>query len=102
MEYQKMINFQNNTTHQSSKFRTKNWAEVNDGTHVNYNANSQVKFKTAMLKPNLWDYGYLYILVKWTIAIAGDITDPATQTADKRNKQVTLEFMHYFLTASLK
>lgn len=59
-----MINFQNNTTHQSSKFRTKNWAEVNDGTHVNYNANSQVKFKTAMLKPNLWDYGYLYILVK--------------------------------------
>ena len=55
-----------------------------------------------MLKSNLWDYGYLCILVKGTIAIAGDITDPATQTADKRNKQVTLEFVHYFLTASLK
>ena len=30
MEYQIIINLLNNTANQSSKFRTKNWVEVND------------------------------------------------------------------------
>ena len=30
MEYQKMINLLDNTSNQSSKFRTKNWFEIKD------------------------------------------------------------------------
>ena len=30
MEYQKIINLLYNTSNQPSKFRTKNWVEVND------------------------------------------------------------------------
>ena len=30
MQYQKIINLLDNTSNQSSKFRTKNWIEIND------------------------------------------------------------------------
>ena len=30
----------------STKFRTKNWAEINDDARGTYNTNSQIKFKT--------------------------------------------------------
>ena len=30
MEYQKIINLLDNTSNQASKFRTKNWVEIND------------------------------------------------------------------------
>ena len=30
MEYQKMIDFFDNTPNQPTKFRTKNWVEIND------------------------------------------------------------------------
>ena len=33
MEYQKIINFLENTPNQPTKFRTKNWVEINE-THV--------------------------------------------------------------------
>ena len=32
MEYQKIINLLQNTPNQSSKFKTKNWVEINDGS----------------------------------------------------------------------
>ena len=35
MEYQKIINFLQNTSNQQSKFRTKNWVEVNDESRRN-------------------------------------------------------------------
>ena len=31
MEYQKIINLLDNTPNQPPKFKTKNWAEINDG-----------------------------------------------------------------------
>ena len=36
-----------------------------------YNTNSQIKFKTSMLKPILRDYSDAYILVSGTIIITG-------------------------------
>ena len=30
MKYQKIINLLDNTSNQASKFRTKNWVEIND------------------------------------------------------------------------
>ena len=33
MEYQKIINLLDNTSNQPTKFRTKNWVEINDDAH---------------------------------------------------------------------
>ena len=50
MEYQKIANLiDDNTLNQPSKFRTRNWAEINDESRGAYNVNSQSKFKTTML-----------------------------------------------------
>ena len=43
---------------------SKNWVKTNDGLHGTYNTNSQIKFKTIMLKSSLCDYSDAYILVK--------------------------------------
>ena len=56
MEYQKLINLLDNTSNQPSKYRKKNWVEINHDSHGTYNTNSQTKFKTSMLKSSLCDY----------------------------------------------
>ena len=42
-----------NASNQPSKFKTKNLVEINDESRGVYNFNSQIKFKTTMLKPSL-------------------------------------------------
>ena len=54
MEYQKIINLLDIKPNQSSKFRTKKWIEINDHSRGTYNTNSQIKFKTSMLKSSFW------------------------------------------------
>ena len=44
MEYQKIINLLENTPYQVTKFKTKNWVEINDDLRGTYNTNSQIKF----------------------------------------------------------
>ena len=57
MEYQKIANLiDDNTLNQPAKFRTRNWIEINDESRGTYNVNSQIKFKTTMLKFSLCDY----------------------------------------------
>ena len=51
-----MINLLDNTPNQPTKFRTKNWVEINDDSRGTYNTNSQIKFKTSMLRSSLYDY----------------------------------------------
>ena len=36
MEYQKIANLLDNTSNQPSKFRTKNWVEINDESRATY------------------------------------------------------------------
>ena len=43
MEHQKVMNLLDNTPNQPSKFRAKNWPEINDDTHETHNTNSQTK-----------------------------------------------------------
>ena len=86
MEYRKIINLLDYASNQPSKFRTKNWVDINDESTGTYNTNSQIKgtyntisqmkFKTAMLKSSLFDYSDSYTLVK------GTITVPNTAAAD--------------------
>ena len=83
MEYQKIANLiDDNTPNQPSKFRTRNWIEINDESRGAYNVNSQIKFKTIMLKSSLCDYSDAYILVKRTIVVKGTI---AAQGATANN-----------------
>ena len=69
MEYQKNNDLLDNASNQPSKFRTKNWVEINDESRWGYNVNSQVKFKTTIIKSNLCDYSDAYILVKGTTTV---------------------------------
>ena len=55
MEYQKIINLLDDTTNQLSKFRTRYWVEVNHELKGKYD-NSNIRFKTSMVRSNLCDY----------------------------------------------
>ena len=91
MEYQKIANLIDDTSNQSSKFRTRNWIEINDESRETYNVNSQIKFKTTMLKPSLRDYSDAYILVKGRITIMGARADALARQTDERDKGVAFE-----------
>ena len=91
MEYQKIANLIDDTSNQPSKFRTKNWVEINDESRGTYNVNSQIKFKTTMLKSSLCDYSDAYILTKGKITITGTGADAATRQADERDKGVAFK-----------
>ena len=87
MEYQKTPNLLDSTSNQPSKFRTRNWIEINDELRGTYNSND-IKSKTTMLRSNLYDYADAYILVKETIIIKGAGDDDAAKQFDERNKGV--------------
>ena len=86
MEYQKIENLIDDAPNQPPKFRTKNWVEINDESRGTYNVNSQIKFKTTMLKSSLCDYSDAYILVKGTITVTN--TAAADADANNTNKKV--------------
>ena len=54
-----------NAPNQPSKFRTENWAKLNSDSSGTHNNNSQIKFKTSMLKSSLCHYIDAYVLFKW-------------------------------------
>ena len=101
MEYQKSANLLDNEValsglNQPSKFRTRNWVEINDESRETYTSND-IKFKTTMLRSNLFDYADAYILVTVT-GNAGPEPNPdaprnaaqllAARQADERDKDV--------------
>ena len=53
MECQKITNLLDNTPNEPTKFRTKNLIEINNDTRTTHNTNSQIKFKTSVLKSSL-------------------------------------------------
>ena len=83
MEYKKILDLLDNTSNQPSKFRTKNWIEKNDQSRGTYNTNSDIRFKTTMLKSSLCDYSDAYILVKGRITITGEGNTAALRQADE-------------------
>ena len=68
MEYQKIVNLLDETTNQSSIFRTRWWVELNI-EWIGKNDNSNIKFKTSMIRSKLCDYSDAYIPVKETIEV---------------------------------
>ena len=86
MEYQKIANLIDDVSNQPSKFRTRNWVEINDESRGAYNVNSQIKFKTTMLTSSLCEYIDTYILVKGTISVNN--TAAAGADANNTNRKV--------------
>ena len=83
MDYQKIINLLDNMPNQPTKFRTKNWVEINDEKRGTYNNNSQIKFKTSVLRSSLFDYSDAYILVKGTITVEAQVGDNSNNAKKK-------------------
>ena len=86
MEYQKIANLLDTESNQPSKFRTRNWVEINDEARGTYSPNKQIKFKTSMLRSSLCDYSDAYILVKGNITVNNTVAEGAA--ADNTNKKV--------------
>ena len=84
MEYQKIANLLNDESNKPSKFRTKNWVEINDDVRGVYSPNKQIRFKTSMLRSSLCDYNDAYIIVKGNITV----NNTAGADANNTNKKV--------------
>ena len=85
MEYLKMTNLLSDRSGRPSKFRTRDWVEINDDIRGAYCPNKQVRFKTAMLRSSLCDYSDAYILVKGNILV--NKTAAAAANPNNRNKK---------------
>ena len=67
MEYEEILNFLDNTLNRLSKFKTKNWVEINGESRGTFHENNQIRNKTSLLRSGLHDYSDVYILAKGTI-----------------------------------
>ena len=59
MEYQKIANLLNDGSNKPSKFRKRNWVEINDDVRGIYSPNKQIRFKTTMLRSTVM---HIYLL----------------------------------------
>ena len=91
MEYQKIINFSDNTPNQPYKFRTKNWDEIYDDVCGTYSTNSQIKLEITMLKSSLSDYSDDYMLVEGTITVVRAGANKVVRVKYTENKQATFK-----------
>ena len=83
MEYQKKKNLLDNQTTQPSRFKTKNWIEINYDRHGAYDKKN-LKFKTTRLNASLCDYNDTYRLAEGRITAVG-------QGADGNDKEVVFQ-----------
>ena len=89
MEYRKIENLIDGAINEPSKFRTKNWVEINDESRETYKVNSQIKFKTK--RSSLCDYSDAYIFVKGKITITGAGNNTAARQADEKDESVAFK-----------
>ena len=89
MKFRKIRNLLDNTPNEPSKFRMKNSVEINDDSRGMYSTNSQIKFKSSMLKSSLCGYSDSYILVRRTISDANTVA--AGEDANNNHKEVVFK-----------
>ena len=90
MEYQKIANLLNDEPNKPSKFRTRNWVEINNDIRGAHSPNKQIRFKTTMLRSSLCDYSDAYILVKGNISVNNN-TAAEGAAANNASKKVILK-----------
>ena len=97
MEYQKIVHLLDDTTNQpSKKLRTRNWVEINDESKVKHD-NSNIRFKTSMIRSNLRHYNNACILVKGNIAVPN--TAAVDVAVSNINKKKYLKILFHLLNA---
>ena len=74
----------NDESNKPSKFRTRNWVEINDDIRGAYSPNKKSRFKTLIVRSSLCDYSDAYILVKGNISV----NNPAGAAANSANEKV--------------
>ena len=84
MKYQKIANMLESRSDNLSKFKTRNWVEINNDSKENY-TNCEIRFKTTILRSDPCDYADSYILVKGTIKL---LEQEMIQLQDKQRKEV--------------
>ena len=92
------MNLLDDTRNQPSKFRGRNWLKINDGLQGTQNANSDIKFKTLMIKSMLCNYSDAYIHVKATITVPN--TAAAAAPANNTNKKAIFKNCAPFSTCT--
>ena len=100
MEYQNIANLLNDESNKPSKFRTRNWVEINDDITGAYYPNEQIRFKRAMLRSSLCDYSNAYILVKGNISV--NDTAGAGAAANNTNKKIIFKNCAPFTNCIIK
>ena len=85
MEYKKIIKLVDDTPNQPTKFQAKHWVEINDESRVTCNTNSQIKFKTSMLRSSLCDYSDAYMSATITVP------NTAEAAAAKNRKKIIIK-----------
>ena len=100
MKNQKIANLLNDGSNKPSKFRTRNWIEINDEASGTYSRNKQIKFKTSMPRSSLCDYSDAYILVKGNITVNN--TASAGATANNTNKKLVFKNCAPFISCISK
>ena len=70
--------------------------------HQEIYTDSDIKFKTTMLRSSLSDYADAYILLKGTITITGGGDDAAARRPDERNKGVIFKNCAPFIECIIK
>ena len=96
MEYQKIINLLDNTANQPSKFRTRNWVEINNESKEKYD-NSNIRFEASIIRSNLCDYSDSQTLIKGTITVPN--TAAAGAPVSNTNKKVIFKNVLLLLIA---
>ena len=86
MEYQKIASLLNDESYQPSKFRTRNWVEIDDDVRDEYSPDKQIRFKTAMLRSSSCDYSDACILAEGNISVNN--TAGVGAAANNTNKKV--------------
>ena len=75
-----------NISNQPSKFRKEDWVQIIDELRGTYTVNTQIKFKTSILRSSSCNCGGAYILAKGNISV----NNTAGAGADT-NKKVTFK-----------
>ena len=86
MQYDEINNLLGSKSENLSKFVTREYVIVNSLSNT-YNGNKSIRFKTRMLRSDLYDYADAYILVNGTITV----TSQNNVIRDKKNRPLILK-----------
>ena len=72
MELNKINNLLGPAHNKVPRFITKKWIEVQSQSGNTYNTSKPIRFKTSMLRSDLWDYSDAYVWVKGKIIVTNE------------------------------